>query len=161
MIDNRAIERFGGAGEPGGCPFVAVARRRIPAGMIVGEEDCRAVVGGRIANDRAEREVGAGFIAFVMAEMEAGQLLVEMGDPQPLERRVGLGKTVGKEGSGGGEAVDLERGFGTLMLHLRTLGEAGFAGDRNRLGSGEMHLHYGVNVSTEFETTETYGFLAR
>jgi len=56
MIGKRAAERFGGDRKPAGCAEVGAARPRIPAGVVVGEQDGGAAVTRRIEDDRAQRE---------------------------------------------------------------------------------------------------------
>jgi len=107
MIDKRAAERFGGAGEAAGCATVAVAGRRIPARVIVREEDCGAAMQRCVGNDRAKREVGPALVALVPRQMKTARLIVEVGDPQGFERRIALGETAGEESARGGEAIQL------------------------------------------------------
>ena len=53
--------------------------------------------------------------------MQAARRLVDMGDPQALAGRVGIGDAAGEEGAGSREAVELEREFGTLMAQGSSL----------------------------------------
>ena len=89
MVEDRAVERFGGAGQAAGGTAVGGARPRIAARVIVGKDDPGAFVPGGVGDDRPQREVGAVDPAVVMADMEATGSLVDMGDPQPLTGRVG------------------------------------------------------------------------
>ena len=43
--------------------------------------------------------------------------VVDMGDPQAFPRRVGVGEAAGEKSLGRGEAVELQREFGTLIPH--------------------------------------------
>lgn len=117
VIEDLAVDGLGRAGKAPGRTHVAFARGWISAGMVVGKHDARASVDGRIADDRAQREVHARFVSIVMSEMQTLQLLIHMSDPQPLTGRIGLGDTAREERAGGGEAVELERKFGTLISH--------------------------------------------
>jgi hypothetical protein len=96
--------------------------------MVVGEHNPRAPVLGRVGNDLAQREAGAGQVAVVAGEMEAPRLLVDMSDPQTLAARVGVFETAGEEGLGRGETVELQREFGTLIPHSRDVIRAGISG---------------------------------
>jgi hypothetical protein len=49
--------------------------------------------------------------------VEASRLIVDMSNPKALARGIGVGQATGKEGLCGGEAVELERKFGTLIPH--------------------------------------------
>ena len=53
MIEHRAIEGFGGAGKAPGRSFVRLARCRVSAGVVVGEQDAGAAVTYRIGDDGA------------------------------------------------------------------------------------------------------------
>ena len=121
MIEDLAVHRLGSAGEAAGGAAVAFARPRIAAGMIVGEKnpDCSVVCGVR--DDRPEREIGPELVPHVIGEVKTVQRFVEVSDPQPLDIRVGLGKAAGEEFASGGESVELERVFGTLISHAGKL----------------------------------------
>jgi hypothetical protein len=86
-------------------------------------------VDGRIADDRTQREIHPGFVAVVMAEVQAVQLVIDMGDPQTLTPGIRFGDPAGKECPGCGEALELERKFGTLISHAQRLKDFGFAND--------------------------------
>ena len=117
VIENLAVDGLRRAGKAPGRTHVAFARGRISAGMVVGKHDARASVDGRIADNRPEREVHARFVSIVMGEMQTLQLVIHVSDPQPLTRRIGLGDTAREESAGRGQAVELERKFGTLISH--------------------------------------------
>ena len=131
MIEDPAIDGLGGGGQAPRGALVALARRRIAARMIVGEQDSRASVYRRVDDDRAERKVGAAFVSIVMGKVQAIQLGVDMRDPQPLAPRIGLRDAPRKECAGCGDAVELERKFGTLISHEPRLKEFAPANDRN------------------------------
>lgn len=77
MIDDGAVECLGSACEAAGRALVAFAWSRIAARVIVGEDDPGAVVKGGVGDDRAKREVGAGFVAGMPAEVDAAGVIVE------------------------------------------------------------------------------------
>ncbi len=155
MIDYAAIERLGGTGEAAGCLFVALAWGDVSARVVVSEQNPRASVLCRIAYDRPKGKFGARFVAVVAREVETVQLLVEMGDPQPLARGVRFREAAGKKSASGGKSIDLQRRFGTLMLHARTLERPALPNDRNRVGSGPNLLQFGRLSGCCCETTET------
>ena len=138
MVDDRAVERLGGASEAAGGPAVAVAGGRIAARMIVGEDDPGAAVERGVGDDPAEREIGAALVAGMTRDVETVRGIIEMGDPQAFERRIGIGHAAGEEGSGGGEAVELQREFGTLISHGEGVPEAGDGNDLNRIPFGQV-----------------------
>ena len=121
MIEDDAVQRFGGRGEPARGPAVSLARADIAAGMIVGKDDAGAAVADRIGDDFLQRECAAGMVAVMMAEMEATGLVVDMGNPQPLAARIGTPEARSEEGAGGLLAVELQGTFGTLIVHHLTL----------------------------------------
>ena len=117
MIDDPAVQRLGSAGEAAGGATVALARPGIAARMIVSEQDSGGAVVCRVGDDRPEREVGPIFVADMIGEVKTIMRFIEVGDPQPLDIRVGLRQAAGEEFAGGGESVELEREFGTLISH--------------------------------------------
>lgn len=135
MIDDRAVERFGGTGKAPCSPAVAVARARVAARMIVGQHDSSAAVKRRVAHDLSYRKIGTRLIARMAGEMDAARLLVEMRDPQafPLLRFI---EAAGEEGLCGGEAVELQREFGTLVTHDDELRASREFAERNRVRRG-------------------------
>ena len=82
MVEDRAVERFRGGGQPASRPAIGGARPRIAAWMVVGEDQAGAAVDRRVGDDRAQRELGAAGIALVAGEVEAARLIVDMRDPQ-------------------------------------------------------------------------------
>ena len=117
MVENRAIKGFDRRGESAGRSAIGIAWLRIAAGMVVGEHDPSAAMLGGVGNDFAQRETGPGHVALVASEVEAPRLFVDMGDPQTLAPWVGVRETAGEEGLGGGETVEFQREFGTLIPH--------------------------------------------
>jgi hypothetical protein len=102
----------------------------------VREDDAGASVRGGVRNDLAHREVGAGLVAVVARQVEASRLIVDMSDPEALARWIGVGEAAGKEGLSGGEAVELERKFGTLIPHMGGLRGKGGSAQLNRVRNG-------------------------
>jgi hypothetical protein len=87
--------------------------------MVVGKEDPGAAELRRVGNDLTDREGGAGLVSDMAAKVQAAQLIVDVGDPQILPRGIGICETAGEEFPRRGEAVELEREFGTLIPHGR------------------------------------------
>ena len=136
MVEDRAAEGFGGAGEAAGCTLVAVARRRIAAGVIMREEDRGGRQKGCVRDDRSQREVGAGLVAAMAAEMEAARIAVEMRNPQGLGERIALSEAAGEEAPCSCEAVECQRRFGTLMKHANALSARARRSDQKRVRLG-------------------------
>ena len=88
--------------------------------MIVGEDDGRAPMNCRVADDRAQREFGAGFVTWMIGQAAALALCIEVRNPKVLQRRVALRDTAAEEGARGCDAIELERRFGTLITHTRS-----------------------------------------
>lgn len=133
MVEDPAVDCLGRMGKAARRPHVAVAWSRISAGMIVSQQDARAPVHRRVDHDRAEREIRSALVPIVVREMKAIQVVVDMGDPEPLTARIALRHAARKECAGGGEAVKLERKFGTLISHEPRLKKIGRGNDRNRV----------------------------
>lgn len=133
MVDDRAIERFGGAGEAPSGSAVTVARSGIAAGMIVREDNARGAVVRGIGDDRAEREIGAGFVAGVARQVQAARVIVEVGDPQAFAGGVRIGDAAREEGARGGKTVELQRRFGTLVSHAQAVPDRAQDRQRNRV----------------------------
>jgi hypothetical protein len=85
--------------------------------MIVSEQDSGGAVVCGVGDDRPEREIGPELVADMIAEVKTVMRFIEVGDPQPLDIRVGLGEAAGEEVASGSESVELEREFGTLISH--------------------------------------------
>ena len=123
MVEDRHVHRLAHEGQAPRDPFVSRARGRIAAGVIVGENDAAAAVAGGIADDLADREVGAVDLAVVAGQMDAARIIVDMRDPEMLLVRIDLRQAAGEEAAGGVETVQAQRGFGTLMEHAANLCE--------------------------------------
>ena len=106
MVEDRAIERVGRGGEAAGDLAIAVARPRVAARVVMGEDDPGAAVLSGVGDDFAEREIGAVRIAFVTSQVEAARLAVDMGNPQAFAKRIPVGQAAGEEGPRGGETVE-------------------------------------------------------
>src|SRR5690348_5018438 len=117
MIGKPAAERFGGDRQSARRLEVGGARAGIATGVVVCEQDGCACVPRCVENDRAQRKAHAAAIAAMTRQVEAIGLAVEMGDPQAFLAQVGLSEAAGEEGPRGGEAIELQRGFGTLIPH--------------------------------------------
>ena len=84
----------------------------------------------------AQREVGAGLVARIARQMQAARVVIDMRDPQALARRIAVGETAGEKFAGGGEAVEFQRKFGTLIPHACSLCETGEPPTSNRIRIG-------------------------
>lgn len=100
LADHRELSRYCPIGGAGRC----VARR-----VIMGQDQPGGSVAGGIREQLPERESGAAFITVVAAQVNASCLVVEVGNPQVLSRRVTFGKAAGEEALGRDEAVQSKR----------------------------------------------------
>src|SRR5689334_18743145 len=66
-------------------------------------------------------KIGALFVAVMATDMQAARFLVDVGDPQPLAPWILFREATGEKVAGGGEAVELQREFGTLITHTPLL----------------------------------------
>jgi hypothetical protein len=73
--------------------------------MVVGEDDSGAVVLRRVDDDAPQRQMHAGLVAFVAADMEAARLIVDMGDPQAFAADIIFGKAAGEELPSGRQSI--------------------------------------------------------
>jgi hypothetical protein len=119
VVDERAVERLGRAGQPDRRALVRLAGRRIAAWVVMRKDEAGAAVERRIGDDRVEREIRAGRTAVMVREPKAVRMAIEVCDRQAFASGIGLGKAAGKECAGDGETVELQRKFGTLMAHAR------------------------------------------
>jgi hypothetical protein len=62
------------------------------------------------------------------ADMQAARLIVDMCDPQALDGGVAIGQAARKEFPRRGEAVELERGFRTLIAHVSEISRSSEVG---------------------------------
>src|SRR4051794_37419718 len=105
MIEHGAIQRLDRTGQPSGCAAVGVARPRIAAGVVVGQNDSRAVMLGGIGDDFAQGKAGAALIAAVVRQVETSRLIVDMSHPQVLAVWVDIRETAREEFAGRCESV--------------------------------------------------------
>lgn len=119
MIEDGAVERFGGGGKAAGDGLVAVARPRIAAGVVMRQDEAHAAVAHGIGDDRPQRKVRAAFVPRMVGQMDAARFGIEVRDEQMFASGRQIVEASREEGAGGGEAVELERKFGTLMKHGR------------------------------------------
>ena len=117
MVEDRAVDRFGSGGEAARCTKIAVAGAGIAARMVMGEDDPGTAESRGVGDYSSERKGRAHLVAIMPGNVNAAGLVIDMGNPQILHRRVRIGNAPGKIRSGRGEAVELERGFGTLIAH--------------------------------------------
>lgn len=69
-----------------------------------------------------------------MFEMKAKSLFIEVGHPKTLPARFSPGKAIGEELTCGGEALELQWEFGTLIPHAISLPKDNAANDLNWIG---------------------------
>ena len=117
MIEDRAVQPVGNAGQAPGRQAIRSAWPRVSTWMRVAENDTRASAARGVGDDRVDGKGGLGLIAVMAAEVDAVQLLIDMGDEQALSSRIGFSEAAGEEIAGRCESVELERPFGTLMAH--------------------------------------------
>jgi hypothetical protein len=144
MVDDRAVQCLGGAGETARGALVALAWCGIAARVVVSQNDSGASVQSGVGNDRAKREVGTAFIAGVASDVDAVRKVVEMGDPQAFAGRVPVANAAGEELAGCGQAVEFECKFGTLITHANAVRDDASASDGNRIGLGGAFIRYGA-----------------
>lgn len=133
MVDDRAVERFGGAGQSPRRPAIGTARPRVAARVVVRKDDSGAVMTHRVGKNLANREYGAGFVARMPRDMQAAGLIVEMRDPDAFKVAFGIGQAAREEGAGGSESVKFQRKFGTLVSHDNRIGVLARSTERNRI----------------------------
>ena len=136
MIEQPAVEHFGGGRETTGGAQIGVARPGIAARVIVGEEHRAAAVTRRIEDDDSERKLHFRAVALMPRDVQAARLIVEMRDPQAFRAGILFGYATAEESARRGHVVELQRGFGTLIQHA--VGLLPFSGpdDENRVGFG-------------------------
>jgi len=115
MIEYGEVDRFAGQREAPRDLMVGGARSWVAAGMVVGQDHAGAAVPRRVGNDLADRQFRAAIVAIMARQMDATCLVVDMSDPQMFLGGVGLGKAVSEESPRRVEAIEAQRGFGTLM----------------------------------------------
>jgi hypothetical protein len=136
MIENPAIERFCSRREPPRRPQVRFARARVAARVVVSEQDAGASVPCRVDDDGAQREVDAADMTVVPRDVQAASFIVDMRDPQAFAAGILVDEAARKEFAHRGEAIELQREFGTLIPHGRFVAWNGVLNDANRLGFG-------------------------
>jgi hypothetical protein len=124
VIQDAAVERLDGVGQAARRPAIALTRTCIAAWVIVGEHDTAASEGRRVRDDFADREIRAAFVAAMAGDVQASRLLIDMRDPQAFTARVLLCEAPCEKVASGLDAVELQREFGTLIPHERTLRSA-------------------------------------
>ena len=82
VVKDSAIQCFGSRGEAAGRAAVAIARRWLPARMIVGQDQAATAVSGGIEDDFAHGERDLGRIPFVEGNVKAMRSIVHMRDPR-------------------------------------------------------------------------------
>lgn len=107
MVEQGAVERFGGGGKATRDPAIGIAGPRIAARMIVREYDSGAAKVGCVGDDVADWENGAGLVAAMTGDVKAACLLVHMSDPKCLAARILFRKAAGEESLCGCEAIEL------------------------------------------------------
>lgn len=133
MVDDGEVDRFAGEREAAGDLSVGRTGRRIPARVIMSEDHARAAVAGGIGDQLAQRKGGPALVAVMARQMDTAGAVVDMRDPQIFALGIGFGETVGEEAAGRVEAVEQQRGFGTLMEHGAFIGQGSTPGDANRI----------------------------
>jgi hypothetical protein len=124
VIENRNVERLGGARQSTCCAAVGIAWPGIAAGVIVGEDDACAAKSCRVDDDVLDRHTDRFRFALVTFDMKAARRVVDMSDPQSLAVSFVCTKAGRKEAAGGLVAVEKRGGFGTLEPHAQILCEA-------------------------------------
>jgi hypothetical protein len=106
--------------------------------MIVCEKHRGTSMHGHIDDDPAKGEIDPARVAAVAGKMDAARLFIEMRDPQHLPCRVLLGEAAGKELMRRRRSIELQRKFGTLILHPLALTKVRSASDWKRVGFGRQ-----------------------
>jgi hypothetical protein len=117
MVNDGAVERLCRRGQPARSPAIAVARPGIAARVIMGKDYACAAMCGCIGNDLPQRKAGARLVPFVAGHMEATSLVIDVSDPQALAARIEFGEAAREELASGGDPIELQREFGTLIPH--------------------------------------------
>ncbi|HWT44921.1 MAG TPA: hypothetical protein VN085_03105, partial [Vicinamibacterales bacterium] len=87
-------------------------------------------------DDFPNRKMDGPIVARVARQVDAAGILIEVRDPQGFAGRVLLGEAAAEEFTRSGNAVELQRDFGTLKSHRDHLREGRGGGDANRIGFG-------------------------
>ena len=75
--------------------------------MIVRQHHPCAAVERRIGDDLPQREIRSVLVTHMARNMKAARIIVEVSNPQPLERKVILREAAGEEVARRSEAVEL------------------------------------------------------
>lgn len=135
MIEHGDVHRLAEQGQPPGHGAVARAWRGVAGRVVMGQDQPGAAMYRRIANDLAQRNLGAGLMPVMARKMDAARLIVDMSDPQMLAVPVTLGQKAGEKPPGRFQPVQTQR-FGTLMKHGATLGTVSRQCDQSRVRFG-------------------------
>ncbi|MEO7813981.1 MAG: hypothetical protein ABIR87_00885 [Sphingomicrobium sp.] len=136
MVEHREVDCLGSKRKPPRQKAVVGAWRRVPARMIMRQDHPNAPMGCGIGNHVAQGQVRAANVSVMPRQVDAPRLIVDMGDPQMFLVRTSLGEAAREESMGGLEAIEEQRGFGTLMKHGHCLVQADPASDANRIRCG-------------------------
>ena len=116
---SRALRRRAPAGASRGSRHRSAGRRRSDG---YGRARCPALPCSAASAMIARSGKSAPRLVALMArQMEAARLIVDMRDPQAFAARIGVGEAAREEGPGCGQPVELQREFGTLIPHARSL----------------------------------------
>jgi hypothetical protein len=85
----------------------------------MGQDDPGAPMRRGIRDNVVQRKVRAGFIARMAGEVKAAGLVVHMRDPQALASGIGVGDAACEKGASGGETIQFQGEFGTLIAHAQ------------------------------------------
>ena len=143
VIDDGAIDRFGGASEPSRQLAIRFARAGVAAGVIMRQHDARAAMTKRVLQDRLHWEMRATLVTFMTGDVEATRVIIDMGYPQALTRRVRTGEAAFEKAPRRPDSVEPDWQFGTLMEHRRNVGPRRDSNERNRVRYCGESLHFG------------------
>ena len=138
MVEQLAAERVRGRRKAARRLEIGLARLRVAARVIVSHQDCRAAMLRGVDDDRPQGKIDAARVPLVARQMNAASLVVEVRDPQGLERGIGFCQAGLEELTRAGDAIQDDRDFGTLIPHASKLREAHLPNDRNRVRSGAI-----------------------
>jgi hypothetical protein len=89
--------------------------------MVVGEKTTRRSVQCRVCDDWTDRERTARLIAFVLEQVKAIPVVIDVRNSQALPSGIGLCEALGEERAGRFKSVQLGRPCGTLIAHRTQL----------------------------------------
>lgn len=137
MVDHGQIQRFAGVRQGPRRAAVDIARGRVPARVIVRQDDTGAAKPCGIGDDLAHRQADRVALALVAAQVNAARLVVEMRDQQLLLDQ-GFIEIRREERARGLVAGEGSRVFGTLNLHGQKLVALASASHANLVHFGAM-----------------------